>query len=274
MVANFFRVRESTDVDDLALWYGHGRQAARSFAELAERFRSAPSRSRTPSVLKRDVNGVFALQAGEVLCQCWRRGMLSVYRPRFYLPEKDEPRIRYVISWFTFIRWHLAPIFKNRFRADWQSEFATFVDQLIGQRDSLPPDFTAAVSDDAKELTIWRLDLCADVQATACAILAEELEQLLEAVKTQLRERIKTEPPDEQRDEIPWDAATEARNRWIYQQCYKGTQHKAIVAKLAKRTKWEQVGEERVRQIAAEYAAIHHLNPPPVRKRGRRKKQR
>ena len=106
--------------------------------------------------------------------------MFSVYRPHFYLPEESEPRLRYVISWFTFIRWHLAPIFNNRFRADWQSEFATAVDQLRGQKDGPPPDFTAAVSDDAKELAVWRLDLCADVQETACAILAEELEQLLE----------------------------------------------------------------------------------------------
>jgi hypothetical protein len=112
--------------------------------------------------------------------------MFSVYRPHFYLPEESEPRLRYAVSWFTFIRWHLAPIFNNRFRADWQSEFAPMVDQIKGQKDGPPPDFTAAVSDDAKEFAVWRLDLCADVQATACAILAEELEQLLEAVEQRL----------------------------------------------------------------------------------------
>ncbi len=188
MVANFFRVRESTDIHELVFSLVAVREATRSFAELAERFRRAPSRSRTPSVLKHDVNTVFAVQAGELLCQCWRRGMFSVYRPHFYLPDESEPRIRYAISWFTFIRWHLAPTYEKRFRADWQSEFATFVDQLRGQKDGSPPDFSAAVSDDAKESAVWRLDLCADVQATACAILAEELEQLLETVERRLEE--------------------------------------------------------------------------------------
>lgn len=186
MVANCSRVYEFTDVEELILLLGHVREAARSFAQLAERFRLAPSRSRTPSVLKHDVNTVFAVQAGELFCQCWRRKMFSVYRPHFYLPEKGDPRIRYVLSWFTFIRWHLASIFKNRFRADWRSEFAPEMDQLKGQKEGPPPDFTAAVSDDAKELAVWRLDLYSDVQATACAILAEELGQLLEAVERRL----------------------------------------------------------------------------------------
>lgn len=128
MVANFSRVRECADIDELIFWLGHVSEAARSYAELADRFRLAPSRSRTPSTLKRDVNGVFALQAGELLCQCWRRGMFSVYRPHFFLPEEADPRLWHVFSWFTFIRWHLASIFKDRFRADWQSEFAPEMD--------------------------------------------------------------------------------------------------------------------------------------------------
>lgn len=42
------------------------------------------------------------------------------------------------------------------------------------------------MGDDTKELALWRLDLSADVQATACAILTEELEQLAEAVERRL----------------------------------------------------------------------------------------
>ena len=202
MVANVSRIHSCADIDELVFLFGQVREAARSFAELAERFRLAPSRSRTPSVLKHDINTVFAVQAGELLCQCWRRGMFSVYRPHFYLPEESEPRLRYVFSWFTFIRWHLAPIFNNRFRADWQSEFATAVDQLRGQKDGPPPDFTAAVSDDAKELAVWRLDLCADVQETACAILAEELEQLLEVVEQRLGQ-LPADPGGGDADEPP-----------------------------------------------------------------------
>lgn len=193
MVANVSRIHACADIDELVFLFSQVHEAARSFAELTERFRLAPSRSRTPSVLKHEINTVFAVQAGELLCQCWRRGMFSVYRPHFYFPEESESRLRYVLSWFTFIRWHLAPTFKNRFRADWHSEFATAVDQLRGQKDGPPPNFTAAVSDDAKELTLWRLDLCADVQATACAIMAEELQYLVEAIER----RLKQLPPDE-----------------------------------------------------------------------------
>lgn len=188
MLANFSWVNASTDVDELVFFLVHVREAARNFAELGDRFRKATSRNSTSNVLKHDINTVFALQAGELLCQCWRRGMFSVYRPRFYLPEEGEPRLRNVFSWFTFIRWHLAPRFENRFRADWQSEFAPEMDKIIGQKESPPPDFSSAVSDDAKELAVWRLNIHADVQATACVILAEELEQLLDAVKRRLEE--------------------------------------------------------------------------------------
>lgn len=186
MIANFPRVRELADVDELVFWRGQVREAARSFADLAERFRLAPSRSRTPSILKHDINSVFAVQAGELLCHSWRRGMLSVYRPNFYLPEEGEARLRYVFSWFTFIRWHLAPIFNNRFRADWRSEFAPEMDQLRGQKDSYPSDFTTQFSDNHSELLLWRLGLYAEVQATACAILVDTFERLLEAIDQRL----------------------------------------------------------------------------------------
>ncbi|QDU47371.1 hypothetical protein Mal52_59000 [Symmachiella dynata] len=192
MVANISQIDACADIGKLVFLLGKVREAARSFEDLAGRFRLAPLRGSPPQILKHDVNNVFAVQAGELLCQCWRRGMFSIYRPHFYLPEESEPRLRYVFSWFTFIRWHLAPTFNNRFRADWQSEFATAVDQLRGQQNGPPAAFTAAVSDDARELAVWRLNLCADVQATACAILAEELQNLLEAIER----RLKQFPPD------------------------------------------------------------------------------
>lgn len=81
MLANFSRVNASADVDELVFFLGHVKEAARNFADLGDRFRKATSHNITPSVLKHDINTVFAVQAGDLLCQCWRRGMLSVYRP-------------------------------------------------------------------------------------------------------------------------------------------------------------------------------------------------
>ena len=186
MLANFSRVNAAADVDELVFLLGRVKEAARSFADLADRFRKAISSQIPPSILKHEINTVFATQAGDLLCQCWRRGMLSVYRPRFYLPGEDEPRIRYVFSWFTFIRWHLATVFKTRFRDDWKSGFAPEMDQLKGLDHHPQKDYQSAASEDANDLVVWRLSLHADVQATACDILAEELEKLAEAIEQRL----------------------------------------------------------------------------------------
>jgi hypothetical protein len=188
MLANFSQVKVSTDFDELVFFLGHVQEAARNFAELGDRLRTATSRNSTPSILKHEINTVFAVQAGDLLCQCWRRGMLSVYRPHFYMLEEDEPRIRYVFSWFTFIRWHLAPMFKTRFRDDWKSEFAPEMDQLKGQDYHSQRDYQSVASDDANDLVIWRLNLHADVQATACDIVAEELGKLALAVEQRLKQ--------------------------------------------------------------------------------------
>lgn len=196
MLVYFSWVNSSTDVDELVSFLVHVREAARNFAELGDRFRTATSRNITPSVLKHDINTVFAVQAGDLLCQCWRRGMLSVYRPHFYFPDEDEPRIRYVFSWFTFIRWHLATSFKNRFRDDWKSEFAPEMDQLKGLDHPSQRDYQSAATDDANDLVVWRLNLHADVQETACNILAEKLGQLAEAVEQRLRQLPGGKPSD------------------------------------------------------------------------------
>lgn len=189
MLANFSRVNAAADVDELVFFFGRVKEATRSFADLADRFRKATSSQIPPSIFKHEINTVFATQAGDLLCQCWRRGMLSVYRPHFYLPGEDEPRIRYVLSWFTFIRWHLATVFKTRFRDDWKSEFAQEIDQLKGLDHHPQKEYQSAASEDANDLVVWRLSLHADVQATACDILAEELEKLAEAIEQHLRQR-------------------------------------------------------------------------------------
>jgi hypothetical protein len=65
------------------------------------------------------------------------------------------------------------------------------------------------------------------------------------------------------------DRKLEARDKWIYRQCCKGTAHDAIVAqlkRLAPRRGWRVVSsKQRVRQVGAEYARRHGLPPPPPR---------
>lgn len=224
MIANFSRVRELAYIDELLFWRGQVREAARSFADLAERFRLAPSRCRSASILKHDINSLFAMQAGELLCHCWRRGMLAVYRPNFYLTEEGEARLRYVFSWFTFIRWHLAPIYKNRFRADWRSEFAPEMDHLRRQKVVYPADFTTQFSDNHSELLLWRLGLYAEVQATACAIFVEELQRLQEAI-------------DQHRGQLPEEAARTGKRKQLGR---KKADYETIQQETKLANKWNQ----------------------------------
>jgi hypothetical protein len=65
------------------------------------------------------------------------------------------------------------------------------------------------------------------------------------------------------------DKETEARDKWIYRQCCKGTPHDAIVAELrriADGKGWRRIStKNRVWQIGREYAERHGLEPPPPR---------
>jgi hypothetical protein len=66
------------------------------------------------------------------------------------------------------------------------------------------------------------------------------------------------------------DKKREARDRWIYQHCCKGTPHDVIVAELkriALRHGWSLVStKQRVQQIGSEYARRHERKPPPPRR--------
>jgi hypothetical protein len=62
----------------------------------------------------------------------------------------------------------------------------------------------------------------------------------------------------------------EARNKWIYQQCRKGTEHDDIVIaleKIAAKRKWKPVGtKQRIQQIGKKYAKDHGIDPPLPRR--------
>jgi hypothetical protein len=66
------------------------------------------------------------------------------------------------------------------------------------------------------------------------------------------------------------DKATEARDKWIYQQCCRGTPHDNIVADLKKKApkkRWRIVSsKQRIQQIGKEYARRHGLPEPAPRR--------
>ena len=71
-----------------------------------------------------------------------------------------------------------------------------------------------------------------------------------------------------------WDEATEARNKWVYEECIKLTPYKTIIAQLAKRTEWEPLTTiSSVKRAANAYAKRHNLPPPPARHSGRPSKR-
>ena len=70
---------------------------------------------------------------------------------------------------------------------------------------------------------------------------------------------------------VQLDAATEARDKWIYDQCKKGTVFSTIINRLSKRPKsWGRIGSvQGIKDAAKRYANRHNLPLPPRRKRGR-----
>lgn len=67
------------------------------------------------------------------------------------------------------------------------------------------------------------------------------------------------------------DAATEARDKYIYEECCRGTTYKAIIARIKTTPDWEKIlGHTGIKAAAVRYAERHKLPKPPSRKSGRR----
>ena len=66
------------------------------------------------------------------------------------------------------------------------------------------------------------------------------------------------------------DASTEQRNRWIYEECWKGTPYKEIIRQLERNThEWLPIASTNgVKAAAARYADQHSLTHPFKRKQG------
>jgi hypothetical protein len=70
-----------------------------------------------------------------------------------------------------------------------------------------------------------------------------------------------------------WDQATEARNRWLYEECMRVTPYKRIIKDLEKRSaseNWELIKTiNGIKSAAARYAERTRLPLPPERHPGR-----
>ena len=74
--------------------------------------------------------------------------------------------------------------------------------------------------------------------------------------------------------EPKWDKATEARNKWLYDQCCKVVAYTTIEKQLRKKPpSWDRLGVNGIKRAANAYAKRHGLPPIPTRQNGRPKKK-
>ena len=76
-------------------------------------------------------------------------------------------------------------------------------------------------------------------------------------------------------DAPQWDKNTEARNKWLYEQCVKHTTYQAIILKMkTKSKKWARiVSVNGIKKAAEAYARRKQLPPIPRRSAGRPKQK-
>ena len=62
-------------------------------------------------------------------------------------------------------------------------------------------------------------------------------------------------------------SGNESRDKWIYNECIKGTAYKAIIHQLRNRERWDKISTAQgIQQAAERYAERNSLDPPPRRK--------
>lgn len=100
-----------------------------------------------------------------------------------------------------------------------------------------------------------------------------QLRVRVDVEKTKLGAKLRRPvPPD---DSPKWDSYTEARNKWLYEQCHKGTKYGMILTVLkSKSAKWEPIESVNgIKKAASTYATRKQLKPIPRRGAGRPKQK-
>ena len=99
----------------------------------------------------------------------------------------------------------------------------------------------------------------------ALTIAADDLGDCIRAVEDSTNKKEATRPPSRQK--VQRDKKTEARDRWIYQQCLKKTPYGAISRALkSEHPEWDHIESETGILAAAKRYARRHGKPlPPPR---------
>lgn len=131
------------------------------------------------------------------------------------------------------------------------------------------PQYRTLQRGNGEQCRLW----IAELQGIADAVLRQIASQA-EAHKgdlgTKARDKAASAPEGKRRTtRATRDRHTEARNKWIYDQCCKGTPHDKIVAalkKIAAKRRWKVVSsKQRIQQIGNEHADSHGLERPAPR---------
>ena len=119
-----------------------------------------------------------------------------------------------------------------------------------------------------------------EAKAVILDVLSEDLDRLLLALKLELAilersvlDKLQSQMlPRRESKSCPWDAPTEERNRFIYEEWPKGTPVKTIRAEVNKHPDWDPIETDNgIKAAAGRYARVHDLPPPRPRKQGRPK---
>ena len=175
----------------------------------------------------------------------------------------------------------------------WREQFRNDIrDKGDRARDASPDDVTRNQVIRSRSLALQLVRMLhewPEVNSTPCRnwsqvdrIVVEQLAEL-QAVFAKLgdgkgneppAQRPTTEKPPADPDEAPqWDKRTEARNKWLYEQCHKGTKYEAILRELkTKSAKWQLIESVNgIKKAANAYATRKQKKLIPRRGAGRPK---
>lgn len=103
--------------------------------------------------------------------------------------------------------------------------------------------------------------------------LLEECERALSVLFAQMQTQAPssiTDPP--QQSEAIASSPNEPRDKWIYDECCKGTVYKTIISRLGHKPKsWGRISSAQgIRSAIKRYCKRHNLPEPPPRQKGRK----
>jgi hypothetical protein len=160
---------------------------------------------------------------------------------------------------------------KDRFAKVWPDIRTNFMPNVKPEKDKIYlGTFHVYAPDSARVFVVWMPPKIPELHAASAEIAWEQAHATSGRAPQVEPEGRAQKSPREARQRRLRDKKAEARDKWIYEQCCKGTPHDKIAAwlkKLAPKRGWQIVStKQRVQQIGNEYADAHGLNRPPPRR--------